>query len=268
MPPNTPAEPLRVALVSTPRSGNTWVRRLVAAAYDLAEAAAHRHADALQLPPRVAFQIHARREPEFCDWVRRHGFRVATIARHPLDVLISILQFAVHAPSTREWLDGRSGGEEGIWGATPRSRAFIEYATGPRAAELLAVSADWWREPGVVPVRYEDVVADPTGWLTGLAAWFGPPRVEPTGVVPRFTLDEQRRGSANSHFWQGRPGLWRALLPAAEAEEIQAAHRDVFAALGYRCDPDPDLTPSAADRNWVRLAGPALSAALETARAA
>src|SRR5256885_434885 len=81
-----------------------------------------------------------------------------------------------------------------------RSRAFVEYATGPRAAELLAVTADWWGRPGVLPVRYEDVVADPVGWLTGLSAWFGPPRVEPAEVVPRFALDRQRVEAAYSHF--------------------------------------------------------------------
>ena len=259
--------PLRVAVVSTPRAGSTWVRRLIAAAYDLPEAAAFRHTDvdAAALPPRVAFHIHARREPAFRDWVAAHGFRIVALARHPLDVLISILQFAVHEPDTRQWLDGRHGGEEMLWAATPRNRAFIEYATGPRAAELLAVTADWWNQPGVLSVRYEDAVADTPGWVAGLAAHFGPLKADPAEVAGRFTLDRQRQGSINSHFWQGRPGLWRALLPAAETREIAAAHAGVFATLGYACDPDPALDPATADRNWVKLAGPNLRAALARA---
>jgi len=61
--------------------------------------------------------------------------------------------------------------------------------------------------------------------------------------------------ATNNHFWQGRPGLWRHLLPAAEARAIAAAHADIFTALGFDCDPDPALDALAADRNWVRLVG-------------
>lgn len=261
--PSPSDDALRIAVVSTPRSGNTWVRSLIAAAYDLTAMAVHRYTDAPDgFPPRVAFQIHWRREPAFREWLAAHGFRVVAVARHPFDVLISILQFAVHEPDTRQWLDGRGGTEEMLWAATPRNRAFVEYATGPRAAELLAVTADWWNRPGVMSARYEDVVADTPGWLAGLAGHFGPLRADPAEVAARFTLDRQREGSINSHFWQGRPGLWRALLPEAEAKEIAAAHAGVLAALGYACDPDPALDPATADRNWVTLAGPNLRAAL------
>jgi hypothetical protein len=58
----------------------------------------------------------------------------------------------------------------------------------------------------------------------------------------------------NNHFWQGQPNLWKKLLPAAEATRIADTHATVFSQLGYRCDPNPDLTGSEADANWVQLA--------------
>jgi hypothetical protein len=260
-----PAAPLRVAVVSTPRSGNTWVRKLIAGAYRLPELCCNAPAevDWDNLPPELVVQLHWPREPEFLGQLDRHGFRVVTVARHPFDVLISILHWAVYAGESGQWLLGDGGDEQGVWGAWPRSRPFRDYAAGPRAAALLAVSADWWGQPGSVSARYEDFVADPAGELGRLAGTLGPPRCDSlAAVVDKLKLDDLKRTSANNHFWMGKPGLWRELLPAAEASEIARAIAPVLAALGYPCDPAPALTADAADRNWVRLTGPELGATL------
>jgi hypothetical protein len=45
-------------------------------------------------------QLHWHRTPElFGRLLERHGFRVVSIARHPFDVLLSILQFVASQPS-------------------------------------------------------------------------------------------------------------------------------------------------------------------------
>jgi hypothetical protein len=260
-------QPLRVAVVSTPRSGNTWVRTLVAGTFGLQQVASHELSDDdwRSLPANCALQIHWRREPEFVARLDEYGFRVLTVARHPLDVLISVLHFSTHTAETARWLCGRGGDESTIWAAMPRSRPFVEYATGPRAAELLAITCDWWGQSGVIGVRYEDIVADPVTELAKLSGPLGPTRTAPAAVAEEATLVNLRRHSVNSHFWQGRPGLWRSLLPTAEAREIAAAVAPVVATLGYTCDPDPDLDPGSADRNWVALAGPPLRAAIDRA---
>jgi hypothetical protein len=256
--------PLRIAVVSTPRAGNTWVRHLLGTAYRLPHLARHSMTDAdwAELPPEVVLQLHWRRTPEFAAKLAEHGFRVVTVARHPLDVLVSILHFCIHESESEYWLRGAGGSEADIFGAMPRSRVFVEYAKGPRAAELLAVTPDWWGQPGVVGVRYEDLVADTEGELQRLAAALGPVRC---GSIPEAveacSMVRMRQRSINSHFWQGRPGLWRHLLPAAEAREIAAALPD----LGYPIDPDPALDALAADRNWVRLVGEETKRALRKA---
>src|SRR5262245_53411084 len=119
--------PLRLAVVSTPRSGNTWIRKLIADGYGLPEVALHtlEEHDWRQLPRECALQIHWRREPQFLARLAEHGFRVLTVARHPLDVLISILHFVVYDSQSERWLLGQGGSEDGIWGAMPRSRSFI-----------------------------------------------------------------------------------------------------------------------------------------------
>jgi hypothetical protein len=256
--------PLRIAVVGTPRAGNTWVRHLLGTAYRIPHIARHFLAaeDWAALPPEVVVQIHWRREPGFVARLAEFGFRVVTVARHPLDVLISILHFCVFESESDQWLLGAGGSEAEIYSAMPRSRAFVEYAKGRRAAELLAVTPDWWEHLGVVQVRYEDCVKDPEGELRRLEAAFGPVRTATREVVDACSLERLRGTAINNHFWKGSPGLWRLLLPAAEAGEIAVAHERVFSQLGYSCDPDPALDALTADRNWVRLVGDELKQTL------
>ena len=257
--------PLRIALVSTPRSGNTWIRHLLGHAYALPMLSRHAVPDDEwgRLPPECVLQIHWRREPDFLAKLRDHGFRVLTLARHPLDTLISILHVCVYDVESENWLGGRGGDESPLWAAWPRSRAFLDYATGPRAAELLAVSAEWWHDPSAVRVKYEAFVRDAAGELRKLAEAFGPHRCANLDeAVAKASLGEMRKSSTNNHFWKGQPGLWREFLPAPEASQIAWAHQANFAALGYELDPHPGLDGSAADANWVRLVGPELGRTL------
>lgn len=262
--------PVRVAVVGTPRSGNTWVRHLLGTAYGVPHFSRHTltEGDWAALPPEVVLQLHWRREAAFEEALARHGFRVVTVARHPLDVLISILHFCIYESESEHWLLGAGGTEAGIQAAMPRSRPFVEYATGRRAAALLAVTPDWWGRPGVLGVKYEDCVRDTAAELQRLEAAFGPVRGgSRAAVVAACSLGELRKGAINNHFWKGSPGLWRRLLPPAETAEIVPAVAAFCSTLGYDCDPDPMLTPADADRNWVSLIGDEIKETLRQATA-
>src|SRR5690349_13169897 len=117
---------MRLALVSTPRSGNTWLRGLLAGLYGLQQRAVHDPAEInwAELPDRSIVQVHWLRTDEFARELERRGVRVVTIARHPLDVLISILHFSRREPNTRHWLRGEGDGEALIRAAAPGDAAF------------------------------------------------------------------------------------------------------------------------------------------------
>ncbi len=257
LPPN-PRPALKIALVSTPRSGNTWLRMMVASAYELASTAVHDPfaLDWHALPDRSIVQVHWAPEPRFVERVQAAGFRVLTIARHPLDVLISILHFCGHEPQTRSWLLGEGGNENDIAFKRPTDAEFLNYATSPRAAALLGVSAAWWiRQPPVARVRYEDLVAAPVATLAGLETAFGPARVAPLVVVDAHRLTALAQTSTNQHFWQGRPGIWRELITPSDAQSIAAAHPAIFEALAYRVDVDMlALDQDRLRANWDRIA--------------
>src|SRR6185295_14663912 len=99
---------MRIAVVSTPRSGNSWLRRMLAESLQLEENAVHRPEDVdwPELPERAVLQIHWRPDRDFVSRLEQHAFRPVVIARHPLDTLISILAFSQHENSTKHWLDG------------------------------------------------------------------------------------------------------------------------------------------------------------------
>ncbi|HVU76492.1 MAG TPA: hypothetical protein VHC67_02845 [Gaiellaceae bacterium] len=249
---------LRLAVIASPRSGNMWLRRLLVTLYGLEERSAHTPGEVgwETLPDRCALQIHWRPERPFRRRLRASGFRTVVLVRHPLDALLSILHFAGHEPQTARWLDAEEGDESAIIGSEPTSEAFLAYATGPRARALLSVSPGWWARADFA-VRYEELVASPERELARLAAALGvPTAVSPAEAVEQVTFARLAREASNTHFWQGRAGHWRELLPAEEARAIARAHDELLVRFGYAVDPDPALTREVARARWLERATP------------
>ena len=213
---------VRIAIVSSPRCGNMWLRRLLVALYGLVERSAFTpdEVDWDVLPERCALQLHWRRTPELRALLDRHDCSVVVLARHPLDVLVSILHFAQHEPATDRWLGGEAGSEALLRGADPTSQAFAAYAKSPRARALLSVTPEWWGHADAC-VRYESLVADPAGELSRIVDALGTPTIVSTAeAVESVRFERLRQEAPNQHFWQGRVGLWQELVPTLVALEI------------------------------------------------
>jgi hypothetical protein len=226
---------MKLVLVSTPRSGNTWLRYILAGMYQLEQYAVHtpESIDWADLPPRCIVQLHWRNTPEFAQLVAAHGFRVVTICRHPLDVLLSILQFAPHEPQTANWLAGAGGDEAGIYHQAASSPEFLAYATGPRAVALLSVTPEWWHVPGIARMRYEDLVGQSEATLENLTEQLGPAQADIKAVLAPLHIDKLRLTTSNHHFWKGQPGLWRKMIPMEAAIKMVRSHRGVMESLHY-----------------------------------
>lgn len=256
----------RVAVVSTPRSGNMWLRRLLVGALGAEERSAHTpgEVDWDGLPERVVLQLHWHRSRAFRAQLRRHGFEVVVLARHPLDVLVSILHFAPHEPQTNRWLDGEAGGEQLLAGAAPLDPAFLAYGLSPRARALLSVTPEWWERRGTAAsVRYEELVAQPAVELERILARLSAEPLRPAAdAVRAASFGRLRAEAANLHFWRGEPGHWRRLLTPDVAGPLAAAHAPLLARLGYDAGPAGLPTAAAAAELWASLARPLAPAAL------
>jgi len=247
---------MRLALISTPRSGNTWLRYLLADLYGLQPFAVH-HPGALdwcQLPEDCIVQMHWRRTDEMVRLLDERGFRVVTIKRHPLDVLVSILHFCGNEPQTSSWLLGEGGNEDQILHKSPTSIVFLTYAVGSRAKALLSVTAEWWGRDGVTSVCYEDLVHNPIGTLSFVQTELGAFKVDVDGPLSSLTFDRFKPTSQNEHFWQGRPGLGQRLLPREVAEAITEAHANTFQALEYRHASHDSPDAALAMSRWREIA--------------
>ncbi len=245
---------VRIAIISTPRSGSTWMRHLLMKIYEAQGFAVHNPADLDwdSLPARAVFQLHWHRTHWLLEQLRKHQFLILVLARHPLDVLISVLHFCLRDPTAR-WLEGECGSERSIYGAMPTSTAFMDYATGSRAGALLSVTPEWRAAPETLALRYEELVDNAFLNLEHLIDDLGwPIRSTVADAIAETSIPKLRAATNNdNHFWIGRPGLWRKFLPAARANRIAAAHAQTFRVLDYVPDADPALDDRAADVNWV-----------------
>lgn len=248
---------MRVAIVSTPRSGNTWVRSVLRDTLGLNDFAVHNYRELPPvLPDDAILQLHWYREPNFQAFLRERRFKVIVLSRHPLDVLISALHFVRHEPLTSRWLEGNAELPGGLADETPFSPGFERYATGWGAENLLSVSYQWWNEDNIIHARYEDLVAAPRREFGRLLAALGEDSRLLQGALEqaltRNSLD-MFRGTANRHGWRGTPNIWRALIPPTVARRVRRRHARVFSTLGYRVPPYL-LSIRQAERAWITMA--------------
>lgn len=242
---------LRVAVISTPRCGNTWVRSVLADILELEELAVHNYTELKSIPERAILQVHWYREPCFQRFLREHRFKIVVLARHPLDVLVSILNFIRHEPLTARWLEGNGEIPPSLIGQPPTSREFVRYATSWGAENLLSISYQWWHDRDAIKIRYERLVERPHETLLSLAQKFDPGAFDKNGAVARFNLRFFQK-LPNQHGWQGRPGLWRELIVYVDARNIYKRHKNLFDVMGYSVHPYL-LTRAKALRRWKEL---------------
>lgn len=250
---------MRIAIISTPRSGNTWIRLMFMTLFKAEEIIVHSPDDIdwenLSAENYVV-QLHWHRTEQLKSLLMENDFNVVVLKRHPLDVLLSILQFAHQEPQTVCWLDGEGGDEEIIYRESPVSEAFLKYATGPRARALLSVSSEWGGDPDSLVVRYEDLVSDTQGAFSTLLAKLGLSDISESTIaeiVESNSIDKLRATSANGHFWYGKSGLWQKVIPFHVAQKIALEQQEIFSAYGYRSLDDTGLTTEEAQKYWTKL---------------
>src|SRR5262249_51206085 len=152
------------------------------------------------VPERAIVQLHWYREPCFQRFLRIHSFKTLVLGRHPLDVLVSILNFIRYEPLTARWLEGNAEIPPSLIGQAPISREFLRYAISWGAENILAISYQWWHEPDAFKVRYEELVQSPSEALLNLARLFDPAAQDENEAISRFSLKFFQK-LPNKHGW-------------------------------------------------------------------
>jgi hypothetical protein len=137
---------MRIALVGSPRCGNNWVRRVMSDVLGYPHFAAHSVEEfPKELPPDCILNIHALNEPPDNAFFEKHSCKIIVLARHPLDIFVSVLQFARYEPSVHKWLDGSCRIPSDAATLCPDDASFVDWMTGAGAKRLLSVSLSWWQ---------------------------------------------------------------------------------------------------------------------------
>jgi hypothetical protein len=242
---------MRIAIVSSPRSGNSWLRGLFRDSLELHEVAVHNYLDAVTIPEKCVLQLHWYREPNFQRFLAENDFWVITVARHPLDILISVLHFVRYEPETAKWLGGNCELPGSLSEWSPASEHFLEYALSFGSENLLSVTYQWWYDDSTIKVRYEDLVADAPLQVERLSEKLHFPSERMMHAMAANSID-MFKAFPNRHGWQGKPGLWRELIPFENAARIYERHRVTFERLNYTIEPTT-LTRDEAEINWATL---------------
>jgi hypothetical protein len=235
------------------------VRSVLGDILRLQQFAVHNYTELETIPDRCIVQLHWYREGNFQRFLADNRFKTLVLARHPLDVLVSILNFIRHEPLTARWLEGNAEIPSTLAGQPPTSNEFVRYATSWGAENVLGISYQWWHDATAIKARYEDLVQRPDEALLNLARVFDPGVCDESGAASRFSLPFFQK-LPNKHGWQAKPGLWRRLIVYHDARTIYRRHKHLFDVMGYSVRPYL-LTRAAALRTWKMLtaenAGPA-----------
>ena len=241
--PAHPVDPARLKIIvtGTPKAGNTWIRHLLAALYELPMVELQPDSRAnhwAALGPRWIGQQHYHPTRELREWARTEGVLFVTPVRHPGDILVSLRHHlqnegssALTDPYHSMLLDPRDGYGE-------HTLKFVE--TG--FFFLLHVSLNWLRGGWAHAVRYEDLWRFPVETLQALTDRILPMpvrRLRHALCACEIDLMQSTYATRRNFVRKGGIGSWMEVLPAG----IQAAlakgepYPDQLAALHYSMDP-------------------------------
>lgn len=232
--------PLKILIVSTPKTGNTWLQALLSAIYDLPLVdfeLPFNPKSADRLGERwISHQHYPLAEPGLLAWAEANGVVLLSTIRHPGDVLVSLAHYVRNYIGEKEfWHEALLAQDAQLFG--PNALAYVE----SYFPHYLDVSIQWVQSGKAHPVRYEDLIDSPLGVLCKLTQAIRPvPIARLRQAIAACDIDALRKqaGGNRKFFRQGRAGQWRRELPPALVELL--ATRDPypaqFAALGYSLD--------------------------------
>jgi hypothetical protein len=163
-----PVDPskLKIVILSTPKTGNTWLRWLLHEAYgiQMVELPLEWNPGCTDdFPPRFVTHQHLFPSENLVQWLVESRAVVFTTMRHPLDTFLSLFHYVkwhdtgLDPSTTTLKEDGDRPGKNAL--------KYVEYSF----PQMYAISLAWARLGSHV-VRYEDLLADPLSELQKLTS--------------------------------------------------------------------------------------------------
>lgn len=236
---------LRILLLSTPKTGNTWLRNLLSTAYRLPQLTVTAWPfDSSVLDRESGGWIthhHYAPSPAILDWIDRNRVVLITTVRHPADILVSMYHHVRQFQTTTIDLHQiRSM----LHSDFDRTGIFPQSVGEPFHYDL-ACSADWMQTGLSHLVRYEELRFETARVLTELTARIRPvtpDRIEAAIAACDMELMRSLAGPFAGFFREGRVGAWTDVLAPDIVQVLrdQEPYRSQIAMLGYSMELSQD----------------------------
>jgi hypothetical protein len=246
-------ESLKILIVGTPRTGNTWIKYCLSLIYDLpvVEFPAPefwRPFDARQYGQLGERWIAHQHVPPFAPlirWARERGVALITTVRHPADILVSLYHYVRNFGGKKQ-IDNetlellRAGREEGQAEGSPTADSLQAYVR-EKFFKTLHFSIPWLQRRLSYGIRYEDLWYKPFETVHALTNQISPvSREHISACLERCRLEQMRKDAqADAAFFRGGGvGNWKTSLPASIVRML--AHLPPYPSqidwLGYSLD--------------------------------
>ncbi len=247
------SDTLKIIVVGTPKTGNTWVKHLLAETYGLTPVRLNPEfdpAEAAAAGPRWISHQHFLPSHELRAWGAANHAVFVSVVRHPGDVLVSLW----HHMQKRPERDPHAFGDSMQAAALLRESADVGDDHTNKFVEhgfhlYLNLSIAWLGLPGVRAVRYEDLWECPVETLRALTTSILPvsdDRLRSSSCACGLGLMQALLDPKKTLVRKGGTGGWRTALPARTKHLLASLdpYPAQFAALGYTMDErNPANTP-------------------------
>jgi len=229
-------------VVGYPKSGGTWMCKLLAHALDLP------FAQTPFLPVAMPCILHGH-------WRYHRAFRgVTCTVRDGRDIMVSYYHYCKlqysdgPAPPVRTLIKKLYGHNPDLTAVRENLPRFIEYVSRHPIGTRLNWSlycADWEDRPGVVTVRYERMIFDPAGELQRVLGEHGrsvaPSRIaQALDVNSMVSVTGRQPGQEDEGAFirKGVVGDWRSSFSDESCEMFASQAGDTLVQLGYESSAD------------------------------
>lgn len=243
-----------VGLYSFPKSGNTWMRHILACALGIQELPGtipdiykdplFKNSCRIGCDDTFFYKSHSRKEIKKWSDVKFENDGIVYIMRHPLDVFLSHLNFVSDNVSRDPYILIHCDSVEGVVSREELDLyfgAFIVYGT---VQPYFLDAGSWFKnvefwtnlaavDSRVVVVKYEDLHSDPVQALLPVSRVIGVPHAQLCGGFERAQAKTQIDGR---FFWKQKTENYRDMLPPQMIERFRRYHGKTVEAYGYRLD--------------------------------
>jgi len=245
-----------VWLAAYPKTGSTWLRAIIqqilAPGERAKEAIPSLHKNYPESAPKYPvmgteakiLRTHAHPDQKFyrreLDGRPDEVLGIVTIQRHPLDVLLSQLNYSFVVGDSRSFKNGELKKAEQIISdgeIDDYIDAFIDAGGCPehveRCGTFVGFYDKWrtyWLQAARLELRYEDMVEDPVAGVSAIERFLRVTGSDSSAVAERV---EQRTELDGKFYWRKKAYNHRELLPAASVRRFEEGFSEGLRTLGY-----------------------------------